>query len=91
MVRAKILYSQSTEEENEGKAGRAYENGGRILSRVGGPGHERHNVHQHQSRDQGINQSDFSDLRVDCKEVLIGRKDLEQLSRVCKEIYKRSK
>ena len=79
------------EEEDYGKPAQPCDSRGGILARVGGTGPECPNIHQRQGRDQGISQSDFSDLRVDCKEVLIGRKDLEQLFRVCKEIYKRSK
>ena len=33
----------------------------------------------------------FSDLSVDSKEIVIGRKDLDLLLKLCREIYVRSK
>ena len=84
MLRTKILYSQPLDDQLS-VAGSPHDDGGGLLGRPG----DGHNFQQ--NRDHGAIESLFSDLRVDCKDIEIGLKDLEQLHRVCKEIYRRSK
>lgn len=86
MVRTKILYSQPLGDQFSASGGGPNDDGSGLLGRAG----DGQNIQQ-QSQDYGTNESLLSDLRVDCKDIQIGLKDLEQLHRVGKEIYKRSK